>query len=247
MKPGSKITPQDDPVTASQTTAFAQSLPVLFGYLPLGTAFGVLATDAGLHWTAVVSMSLLIYAGAGQFMAVALLASGAGLIELSVATLMVNSRHLFYGLSLLTPFSKAGWRKPYLIFALTDETYSILAGHSAQRSLDPTMAFRISLFNHGWWISGTLIGVLLGTANLFDSQGIEFTLVALFIVLTLEQARQIKQAFPFVMALAGTGGAFLLVPDQHLLLASITGACLLLLLRYRLTPPPSHAIHEVHR
>src|SRR5690554_7305588 len=98
----------------------------MFGYLPLGAAFGILAVEMGLPVWAALLMSLLIYAGAGQFLAVALLAAGAGLVEMAVATLMLNSRHLFYGLSLLKRFQGAGWRKPYLIFSLTDETYSLL-------------------------------------------------------------------------------------------------------------------------
>src|SRR5690554_5166146 len=105
---------------------FRASLPVMFGYLPLGAAFGILAVEIGVPVWAAVLMSLVIYAGAGQFLAVALLGAGAGLVEVAVATLMLNSRHLFYGLSLLKRFKGSGWRKPYLIFALTDETYSLL-------------------------------------------------------------------------------------------------------------------------
>lgn len=220
-----------------------QTLPVMFGYLPLGAAFGILAVEMEIPWYAAMAMSLLIYAGAGQFLAIALLASGAGMIEVTVATLMLNSRHVFYGLSLLKRFQGAGWRKPYLIFALTDETYSLLTSQSGSNATNHALAFRISLLNQLWWVLGTLLGAAIGSAKLFDSQGIEFALTALFIVLTLEQARRLRQALPFIIAL-GTGfGALLWLPEQHLLLGAIGSASLLLLVHYHLASrrPHEHA------
>ncbi|WNK18873.1 AzlC family ABC transporter permease [Halomonas piscis] len=207
-----------------------QTLPVMFGYLPLGAAFGIVAIEVGIPWYAAAAMSIIIYAGAGQFLATTLLAAGAGLTEVAVATMMLNSRHVFYGLSLLKRFQGAGWRKPYMIFALTDETYSLL---TSQQAYTHALGFRISLLNHLWWFTGTLIGVAVGSAQLFNSQGIEFALTALFIVLTLEQARRLKQALPFLIALVTGLGAVLLLPDRHLLLGAIGSASLLLLAHYR--------------
>lgn len=178
-------------------------------------------------------MSLVIYAGAGQFLAVALLAAGAGLVEVAVATLMLNSRHLFYGLSLLKRFQGAGWRKPYLIFALTDETYSLLTTHGGEHGLDHAQAFRLSLLNQLWWVLGSAAGVLIGTTLDFDSRGIEFALTALFIVLTLEQARRLRQWLPFAIALAAGLGALALLPDRHLLLGAIGATTLVLLADHR--------------
>jgi len=214
------------------------TLPVMFGYLPLGAAYGILAVEVGMPWWAAVMMSLVIYAGAGQFLAVALLAAGAGLMELAVATLMLNSRHLFYGLSLLKRFQGAGWRKPYLIFALTDETYSLITTLPAERAGDQALAFRVSLLNQAWWVLGSIAGVLAGTTLAFDSRGIEFALTALFIVLTLEQARRLRRWLPFAIALFTGLGALLLLPDRHLLLGAIGAASLILLLHYRLGRNP---------
>lgn len=213
-------------------SAATRTLPVMFGYLPLGAAFGILAIEIGVPWWGALLMSLLIYAGAGQFLAVALMAAGAGLLEVAVATLMLNSRHIFYGLSLLRRFEGAGRGKPYLIFALTDETYSLLTSQLDERH-DHAMALRISALNHLWWILGTLGGAMLSTALDFDSRGIEFALTALFIVLTLEQARRLRQGLPFIIALFAGFGALMLVPDQHMLLAAIGAACIILLLHYR--------------
>lgn len=213
------------------------TLPVMFGYLPLGAAFGILAIEVGIPAWGALLMSLLIYAGAGQFLAVTLIAAGAGLVEVAVATLMLNSRHLFYGLSLLRRFQGAGWRKPYLIFALTDETYSLLTTHAGDAGLDHAQAFRVSLLNQLWWVLGSMTGVLVGTTLAFDSRGIEFALTALFIVLTLEQARRLRQWLPFAIALATGLGAMLLLPDRHLLLGAIGAASLLLLVDYRRRQP----------
>ncbi|MDR9440809.1 MAG: AzlC family ABC transporter permease [Halomonas sp.] len=209
------------------------TLPVMFGYLPLGAAFGILAVEVGIPAWGALLMSLVIYAGAGQFLAVALLAGGAGLVEVAVATLMLNSRHLFYGLSLLRRFQGAGWRKPYLVFALTDETYSLLTTHAGDAGLDHAQAFRVSLLNQLWWVLGSMAGVLVGTTLAFDSRGIEFALTALFIVLTLEQARRLRQWLPFAIALATGLGAMLMLPEHHLLLGAIGTASLVLLVDYR--------------
>ncbi|GKW48005.1 AzlC family ABC transporter permease [Halomonas sp. NCCP-2165] len=219
--------PQDRP----WKSAFSTTLPVMFGYLPLGAAYGILAIDVGVPLWGVLLMSLVIYAGAGQFLAVALLGAGAGLLELAVATLMLNSRHLFYGLSLLQPFSGAGWRKPYLIFALTDETYSLLTSQGA--ALDHAQALRISLLNQLWWVLGSALGAAIGTGLAFDSRGIEFALTALFIVLTLEQARRLRRGLPFVIALLCGLAALFVLPERHLLLGAIGAATLLLLGHYR--------------
>ncbi|WP_404413256.1 AzlC family ABC transporter permease [Vreelandella aquamarina] len=219
-------------ISAAWRHAGHQTLPVMFGYLPLGAAFGILAIEVGISGYAALAMSVFIYAGAGQFLALALLAAGAGLTEVAVATLMLNSRHVFYGLSLLKRFQGAGLKKPYLIFALTDETYSLLTSQPAENEPSHALDFRISLLNQSWWVLGSLMGVGLGSAALFDSQGIEFALTALFIVLTLEQACRLRQSRPFVIALFTGTGALLLLPDRHLLLGAIACACLLLLADY---------------
>lgn len=210
-------------------------MPVMFGYLPLGAAFGILFMQLGHPWWGALLMSLFIYAGAGQFLAVALLANQAGLLEVAVATFMLNSRHLFYGLSLLKRFQGAGWRKPYLIFALTDETYSLLTNQAHQQHgpEDHAMACRISALNQLWWVLGTLAGAIAGATLDFDSRGIEFALTALFIVLTLEQASRLRRFLPFAIALVTGLGAIALLPERHLLLGAIATASLVLLAHYR--------------
>lgn len=226
-------------------SVFRLTLPILFGYLPLGMAFGVLfTTQLEYAWWAAPLMGLVIYAGAGQILAVSLLAVNAGLLEVFVAMFVLNARHLFYGLSLLGQFRGAGWRKLYLIFGLTDETYSLLTSRprSGDRSHEQTVDFRITAFNQAYWVVGCALGAILGDNVAFDSTGIEFALVALFIVLTLEQFKALGEGFPIWIGAAAAAVAMMLLPPTHQLIGAIalvTGALLLAYRRHRNTLSPA--------
>ncbi|NWO08277.1 MAG: AzlC family ABC transporter permease [Alteromonadaceae bacterium] len=217
-------------------TAFKLTLPILFGYLPLGTAFGVLfATQLDYAWWIAPLMGVVIYAGAGQILAVSLLAANAGLVEVAVAMFVLNARHLFYGLSLLGQFRGAGWRKAYLIFGLTDETYSLLTSRprSNDKAGEQQLDFRITALNQLYWVIGCALGGLLGEMVAFNSTGIEFALVALFIVLTIEQFKALGDAFPIWSGALAAGLAMLFVPPTHQLIAGIAIVTMVLLLHYR--------------
>lgn len=216
--------------------AFKLTLPILFGYIPLGMAFGVLfSTQLDYAWWIAPLMGLVIYAGAGQILAVSLLAANAGLLEVAIAMLVLNARHLFYGLSLLGQFRGAGWRKAYLIFGLTDETYSLLTSRprSDNRSLEQHVDFRITVLNQLYWIAGCTLGAVLGEAVAFNSTGIEFALVALFIVLTIDQLKALGDSFPVWAGAAAAGLAIMLVPATHQLIAGIVIVTTVLLIHYR--------------
>ena len=223
-------------------SVFRLTLPILFGYLPLGMAFGVLfTTQLEYPWWAAPAMGVLIYAGAGQILAVSLLAAEAGMLEVFVAMFVLNARHLFYGLSLLGQFQGAGWRKAYLIFGLTDETYSLLTsrGRSADRPYEQALDFRITLFNQCYWVAGYALGALLGANVVFNSTGIEFALVALFIVLTIEQYKSLGDAFPVVVGATAAALAILVLPPTHQLIGAIVVVSVVLLVQYRkLRPAP---------
>ena len=171
------------------------------GYIVLGTGFGILMRNAGYGVVWAASMSLLIYAGSMQYVGVGLLAGGASVLAAAVTTLMVNARHLFYSISMIGPYKGAGRRKPYMIFALTDETYSLLCGGTVPEGADPDRyRFLVSLFNHSWWVAGSVIGNLLGAVLPFSTEGIEFSMTALFIAAFTEQWLKTKDRLP---ALAG--------------------------------------------
>ncbi|MCQ1536551.1 AzlC family ABC transporter permease [Methanosarcina sp. KYL-1] len=211
-------------------SALKTTVPVFLGYIPLGMAFGFLLDGAGYHWGYAFLMSLFIYAGSGQFLAVALLAAGAGLTEFVIATLLLNLRHSFYGLSLLDRFSDVGKVKPYLIFALTDETYALLtttevpAGGSKAR-----FYFYITALDHLYWIMGCVLGAVLGSILNLNLEGMAFVLTALFVVLTIEQYFHSTSRFPFTAALgAGVVSLVLFSPENMLLLSIIFGTVILI-------------------
>jgi len=215
---------------------FRLTLPILFGYIPLGMAFGVLfTTQLDYAWWVAPLMGLVIYAGSGQILAVSLLAANAGLLEVAVAMFVLNARHLFYGLSLLGRFRGAGWRKGYLIFGLTDETYSLLTSRSlsSDKHHEQEVDFRITAFNQAYWIAGCGIGALLGEMVAFDSTGIEFALVALFIVLTIEQIKALGDSFPLWAGAFAAGISMVLVGPSHQLILAIAIVTGILLIQYR--------------
>jgi 4-azaleucine resistance transporter AzlC len=217
-------------------SVFRLTLPILFGYLPLGMAFGVLfATQLDYAWWIAPLMGVLIFAGAGQILAVSLLAAQAGLLEVFVAMFVLNARHLFYGLSLLGQFRGAGWRKAYLIFGLTDETYSLLTSRprGPDRAAEQIRDFQITALNQLYWVVGCTLGTLLANNVSFDSTGIEFALVALFIVLTIEQFKALGDALPIWTGAAAAGIAMLLLPAAHQLIGAIAIVTGVLLLHYR--------------
>lgn len=172
------------------------ALPVMTGYLVLSIGFGLLLQDKGYGWCWPVLMSTGIYAGSMQFVTINLLSTGASR-SIDIMTLMVNIRHLFYGITMLEKYSEAGWRKPYLIFSLTDETYSLICSPDLPDDINrKDYFFIVSLVNQLSWIAGSIIGSVLGNIIPFDTTGIDFAMTALFVIILLEQLEKSKQHLP---------------------------------------------------
>ena len=184
--------------------AFIATIPVLTGYLVLGFGFGIILKANGYGIGVAFLMSLFIYAGSMQYVAIDLLAGGASLITAAITTLMVNARHLFYGISMLDKYKNMGKRKPYLIFALTDETYSLVCNENPQISEERRKDYYllVSMFNQIYWITGSLLGSAVGSLVNFNSEGIDFALTALFLTVFIEQWMAVKNHTP---ALIGVG------------------------------------------
>ena len=213
--------------------AFTKSLPVMAGYMVLGIGFGILLKDAGygLFWA--FFMSLTIYAGSMQYVAVPFLASGASLITVALTTLMVNARHLFYGLTMIDKYKTAGKKKPYLIFSLTDETYSLLCTDEIPDGVDRHWyQLLVSLFDQCYWILGSVLGSLLKELLAFDTAGIDFSMTALFVTVFVEQWLSTKNHWPAVIGLASAAACLVIFgPDSFLLPTMIAITISLLLLR----------------
>ncbi len=168
--------------------ALKKSLPVLFGYLFLGSAFGIMLYDAGYNFIWAIFISLLVYAGSGQFLLVSLLSQKAGIPTVAMMTLFINSRHIFYGLSYIEKFKAGKWRYPFMIFTLTDETYSVNSSFSTvpDNVDEPKARYLIGLFDHIYWIIGSVIGSLAGQLIPIDFTGIDFSMTALFVVIFVD-------------------------------------------------------------
>ena len=215
--------------TLAQTAkkALKATAPILAGYLALGFGFGVLMYAHGYPAWLAVLMSCVIYAGSGQYVAVELLSGGATLL---ICALFVNARHLFYGVSMLEKFHGAGWRKPYMIFALTDETYALLCSTQTQ---DRTYCFLVCLFDHLYWIAGGALGALLGPVLPFPTEGIDFTLTALFVTIFLEQWLTSDRHLPALIGVGVTALCLVLFGSERFLLPAMAIILALILLLQR--------------
>ena len=216
--------------------ALPRTLPVLAGYLVLGVAFGLLLNSIGLGVFWAAAMSILVYAGSAQFLAVSLIGASASLPQVALLTFLLNFRHFFYGLSMVSRYQGVGKRKLYLAFALSDETYAILAGALPPAQVDPAdYYFAVSLLDQCYWVAGSLIGATVGQLITFDTTGVDFAMTALFVVLAVEQWKSARRHAPALFGVC-CGVVCLLIfgPDPFLIPALAAIVALLLLFRRRL-------------
>lgn len=211
-------------------SAFIATIPVLTGYVVLGFGFGIILKSAGYGIFLAFAMSLLIYAGSMQYVAVGLLTGGASVITAVLTTLMVNARHLFYGISMLSKYKHTGKRKPYLIFALTDETYSLVCNDNPAVAPEQqaNYYFFVSLLNHTYWIIGSVAGAVAGTLIKFNSEGIDFALTALFLTVFLEQWLTAKKHVPAVIGVVASVLCLIIFGSESFLIPSMLIIALLL-------------------
>lgn len=222
------------------SAAFPVTVPVLMGYLAIGIAFGLMLQEIGYNFIWAFFMSLTIYAGSGQYLGVTLLGTGAALGTVAVMTLLINFRHLVYGLSMLEKFRGMGMRKLYMIFSLTDETYALLASAKAPVGVNPKQFyFAIALLDQSYWVLGSIIGGVAGALLPIDITGIDFAMTSLFVVIAVDQWKAYRNHIPALAGAAVTAVFLLIVggilgsaAQQKLLLVSL-GVIVLLLLAFR--------------
>ena len=209
----------DETAPTPRLSTLSLTMPVAMGYIPLGIVFGFLFVQAGGAWWLGIVASLLTYAGAAQYMMIPMVASGMPVSAIALATLIVNSRHIFYGLSLLDKLPQEKHLRWYMIFALTDETYSVLT------ILPPSTSHRqmalIALLNHFWWVLGSALGAIIGAQAKIELVGLDFVLAALFAVLTVEQQRSRRRSAPLWIALAAYAIAWPLAAKHALVIAIV--------------------------
>ena len=218
-------------ILAALRAAFPITIPVLLGYLFVGIAFGLLLQGKGYSVLWAILMSVFIYAGSMQFIAINFLTGGFSLLSVALMTAMVNARHLFYGLSMLDRFKDVTQpKKGYLIFGLTDETYSLLCSQNAPEGVDRGwFLFFIALLDQLYWITGSVIGSVAGSLIAFNTKGIDFAMTALFVVIFLEQWKSAHSPLPAVIGLGSSllcllvfGPANFILPSMGLIVLLLT-------------------------
>ena len=213
--------------------AFVKTLPVMAGYIVLGMGFGILlrVNGYGILWA--LAMSLFIYAGSMQFVGISLITGGASLISTALTTLMVNARHLFYGISMIRRYRGAGLKKLYLMHALTDETYSLVCTEGAPEGENPhNYYFLISLFDHFYWVAGSVLGSLVGSMLSFDTSGIDFAMTALFVTVFVEQWLTTREHRPALVGICASAACLLIFgSDSFLIPAMVVITAALTLMR----------------
>ncbi|MBC8560834.1 AzlC family ABC transporter permease [Clostridiaceae bacterium NSJ-33] len=210
--------------------AFPHTIPVLTGFIVLGAAYGILMTEAGYSWVWTVLTCTFVFAGSMQFVSVGMLSLGFHPISAVLMTLMVNARHLFYGISMLQKFNSAGKLKLYLIFSLCDETFSILCtAHPPAGVSYKWFMFFIAVLDHLYWIMGGLLGSVLGSFLTFNTKGIDFVLTALFVVIFINQWKATKNHLPVIVGVGASliclilfGPSNFLIPAMIVILLLIT-------------------------
>ena len=211
--------------------AFPVTVPVLMGYLAIGIAFGLMLQSIGYGpgWAAL--MSLLIYAGSGQYLGVSLLAMGAPLTQVALLTFIVNFRHLVYGLSLLEKVRGMGVRKLYMMFSLTDETYALLSSAKVPEGVrEHDFYFWIALMDQSYWVIGSVLGAVAGQLLGFDTTGVDFAMTALFIVIAVDQWKAYPKHLPALLGGVATVGCLLLFGADNMLVPALAVIVLVLVL-----------------
>ena len=226
------------------SAAFHVTIPVLMGYLAIGMAFGLMMDSAGYNVFWALLMSLIIYAGAGQYMGVTLLAAGASPLQTALMTLLLNFRHMFYGLSMLEKFRGMGLRKLYMIFSLTDETYALLASAKAPEGVREKDYYRArALMDHSYWVLGTVLGSLLGSALSFDTTGVDFAMTALFIVIAVGQWKGTRNHLPAAIGCLATLASLRLAGEDNMLILALV-VIVAALLVFSPKMPEGQALHK---
>lgn len=180
--------------------ALPYTIPVLTGYIFLGFAYGILMNSKGFGVGYTLLMSLIVYAGSGQYLAITLLTTAFNPLHALVMTLMVNARHIFYGISMLEKYKNMGRVKPYLIFGLTDETFSIVCSVNPPEGVNPRwFRFFITLLDHCYWVLGSVLGGVFGSFITFNTKGLDFVLTALFVVIFLGQWKTKQNRRPAII------------------------------------------------
>ncbi len=203
--------------------AFKKSLAIMPGYIVVGIGFGVMMSDAGYSWIWCLAMCIFIFGGSMQYAAVGLLSGGASVLTTAIITLTIHARQFVYSLAMLDRYKGMGWVKPFLIFRLSDETFSIVSNESSLPAKVDRKTFYVGVtfFDEMWWIIGCVAGGLIGPIIPFDTTGVDFAMTALFIVIFIEQWRGNREHRPALTGLAVTFASLLMFGAEKFLIPAL--------------------------
>ena len=214
--------------------AFPHTIPILAGFLFLGASYGILARVSGLSFVYPLVMSIVIFGGSLEFVAVSMLAGTFAPLQTLILTLMIQARHLFYGISMLEKYRGTGLKKLYLIFGMCDESFSINCTAEPPEDVDRgRFMFAITLLNQSYWVTGATLGGLLGGLISFDTHGLEFVMTAMFVVIFLENWLKEKRHLPAIIGMAASILCLILFGADSFLIPTMAAILLLLTLLRR--------------
>ncbi len=204
--------------------ALPYTLPICIGFLFVGVSYGFLMSSLGFSFLYPMLMSLLIFAGSMEFVTANLLLLAFDPVQAFVLTILVNARHIFYGISMLERFKNCGWKKFYLIFGMCDESFSINCTVEPPEGVDrPWFMFFVTILNHAYWVFGATLGGLLGYLFTFDTTGIEFVMTALFVVMFIEQWQSATDHRPALIGVACSLICLFAFGTQNFMLPAMVG------------------------
>lgn len=219
---------------AAFRAAFPHTIPILAGFLFLGASYGILARVSGLSFVYPLVMSIVIFGGSLEFVAVSMLAGTFAPLQTLILTLMIQARHLFYGISMLEKYRGTGLKKLYLIFGMCDESFSINCTAEPPEGVDRgRFMFAITLLNQSYWVTGATLGGLLGGLISFDTHGLEFVMTAMFVVIFLENWLKEKRHLPAIIGMAASILCLILFGADSFLIPTMAAILLLLTLLRR--------------
>ncbi|MBX4262914.1 AzlC family ABC transporter permease [Clostridium estertheticum] len=211
--------------------AFKQTVPILFTYLFIGIAYGIMMEKSGYSMIWSFISALFIFAGSMQIVMIPLMHAGTSLLTVAVMTFFINARHLFYGIGFIEKFRKMGWKYPYMVLTLTDETYSVLCSVKYKDGLDEEKAtFFIALLDHCYWIAGCTLGGIAGQFLTLDMKGIEFSATAFFTVVVVNHWNQYPSKIPIFAGAISSILFYILLGADHFLVPSLSVSLIALLM-----------------
>ncbi len=218
-------------ILAAAKAAFPHTIPILAGFLFLGITYGIYMNSLGFSFIYPMVMAITIYGGSLEFVAASLLLAPFAPLQTLIMTIMIQARHLFYGIAMLDKYKNTGWKKYYLIFGMCDETFSVNYSAEAPEGIDSGwFMFFITLFNQIYWVTGASLGGILGSFITFNTEGLEFVMTAMFTVIFLDQLLKEKKHYSAIIGLVASivcllifGADSFLVPTMLTILLLLTG------------------------